>query len=57
MISLDNLDDNKKTKFTTTLKKKTIKNAKKKALELDTSVADLIENALKEYFEKTKNEE
>ncbi|EJT6170041.1 hypothetical protein N2W53_000590 [Clostridium perfringens] len=54
---MDNLDDNKKTKFTTTLKKKTIKNAKKKALELDTSVADLIENALKEYFEKTKNEE
>ena len=43
-----------KKKFTTTIDDKLIKEAKIKAIELDISVAELIENLLNEYLRSTE---
>ena len=43
-----------KKKFTTTIDDELIKKAKIKAIEIDMSVAELIEKLLNEYLESTK---
>ena len=43
-----------KKKFTTTIDEELIKKAKIKAIELDTSVAELIEKLLNEFLKPTK---